>query len=53
MGVRLEFVRHRHERGGESFRMKVSIGLRFWVWVVIRSSIEFPLSRLTGEGDRG
>jgi len=39
MGVRLEFVRHRHERGGENFRMKVSIGLRFWIWVAKRLGV--------------
>ena len=33
--------------------MEMGIGLRFWVWVVIRDRIEFPLSRLSGEGDRG
>jgi len=30
--------------------MEMGIGLRFWVWVVIRDSIEFPLSFLTREG---
>jgi len=53
MDVRLEFVRYRHERGELSDEGEYRVEILDMGSEAIRSSIEFPLSRLAGEGDRG
>ena len=33
--------------------MEIGVGLKFGYGIAIGGSVEFPLSRLSGEGDRG
>jgi len=41
------------EWGGKSLRLEIGIGPKFGYGIAIRDSIEFPLSRSTGEEDGG